>query len=181
MAVQRVVVMGVAGAGKTTIGELLAEQLGARFVDADDLHPPANVAKMAAGTPLDDRDRAPWLRRVRDELAGRAPVVVTCSALKRAHRDVIRDRVDATFVFLDVEREVVDRRVAERSGHFMKSEMVASQFDTLERPTVDESDVITIDADREPAAVVGVTVDRLGARHEVGRYGRNRSKSPPRK
>lgn len=161
---QRIVVMGVAGSGKTTVGRRVARRLDVSFVDADDLHPVENVAKMAAGVPLDDADREPWLRRIRDELAGSESVVVTCSALKHAYRDVLRTAGDVTFVFLDVGSDVILDRVADRHGHFMKSDMVASQFATLEQPRRDEHDVITVDAEPDLDAVVDAVVTTLVVR-----------------
>ncbi len=141
------VVMGVAGSGKTTVGGRIAFEFGVAFVDGDDLHPAANVAKMSAGEPLDDDDRIPWLARVADVLASsEAGVVVACSALKRRYRDLLRERCrDAghplTFVFLDVASEVVRARVASRPGHFMGADMVDGQFAALESP-IGEPDVV---------------------------------------
>lgn len=154
--------MGVAGSGKTTVGELLAGRLDARFVDADAAHPPENVAKMAAGVPLTDDDRAPWLVRMRDELASGRSVVVTCSALKRRYRDVLREAGGVTFVFLDADREVVRTRVDRRRGHFMKAEMVDGQFADLERPQADELDVVVVDADRYTDDILDAIVTKLG-------------------
>lgn len=141
----RVVVMGVSGSGKTTVGNVLAERLGARFVEADGLHPASNVDKMSAGTPLTDDDRWPWLDRIADELAD-TPVVATCSALRRAYRDVLRRRGDTTFVLLDIDRETAIDRLRSRADHFMGPEMVDSQFETLEPPHPDEDDVVRVDA-----------------------------------
>lgn len=154
----RYVVMGVAGSGKTTVGRRLAELLDAAFADADDLHPPANVVKMAAGTPLSDADREPWLVAVRDVLAGEPPVVVTCSALKRGYRDVLRTAGDVVFAFLDVTPAVAADRVGGRTDHFMPAGLVASQFETLERP-VDEPDVVTVEA----TGTVDEVVDAVAA------------------
>lgn len=146
--------MGVAGSGKTTVGRELATRLGAPFVDADDAHPPANVAKMAAGVPLDDDDRRPWLDRLAAELGGQEALVVACSALKRSYRDHLR-RVDGVrFVFLDLGPDEARDRVANRSGHFMGAEMIESQFAALQRPGPDERDVTTVDATADPASLV---------------------------
>ncbi len=142
----RIVVMGVAGAGKTTVALELAARLGARYVEGDDLHPPDNVARMAAGVPLTDDDRAPWLDRLASELAAGGDVVATCSALRRRYRDVLRRAGGVRFVFLDLDPATAARRAAGRTGHFMPPTMVASQFETLERPTADEADVVTVDA-----------------------------------
>ncbi len=137
------VVMGVSGSGKTTIGALLAGRLGWPYAEADDFHPEANVAKMAAGRPLDDEDRAPWLALIAEWIAeqqdsGR-PGVVSCSALKRAYRDVLRGgRPGVLVVYLDGSRELIERRLVARHGHFMKAEMLDSQFAALEPPGPDE-------------------------------------------
>ncbi len=139
--------MGVAGSGKTTVGGQIATEFGVDFVDGDDLHPAANVAKMSAGEPLDDDDRLPWLERVGDVLASsEGGVVVACSALKRTYRELIRERCrDAgrplKFVYLDVSSDVARRRVANRPGHFMGTDMVDSQFAALESP-IGEPDVV---------------------------------------
>lgn len=146
----RVVVMGVAASGKTTVGRKLAAELDHEFLDADAAHPPENVAKMSAGIPLTDVDRAPWLARLHDALAGSREIVVTCSALKRAYRDELRTAGDADtpvqFVFLDVPEAEIERRIRRRRGHFMKAEMVASQFEAFEPPGPDEDDVAVVDA-----------------------------------
>lgn len=134
-----VVVMGVSGSGKSTVGVELAGRLGVRFVDGDDLHPEANRAKMAAGVPLTDDDRWPWLDGVRDVLAaglsGDGGVVVACSALRRAYRDRLRAAgAGVRFAYLRVDRADVLARVSGRSGHFFPPALVASQFETLEEP-----------------------------------------------
>ena len=145
-----IVVMGVAAAGKSTVGRALAEQLGAAFVDADDLHSDANRAKMTAGVPLDDDDRAPWLDAVGAVLAGRgrlddgrgphaASVVVACSALRRRYRDRLRSLAPTTlFVHLDAAPEVLRSRAGSRIGHFMPPELLDSQLATLEPLAADE-------------------------------------------
>jgi gluconokinase len=137
-------VMGVSGSGKTTVGAALAQRLRVPFADADDLHPPENVAKMAAGVPLDDTDRMPWLHTIGDWLAAHAGSggVISCSALKRSYRDVLREAAPAQFfVHLDGSPEVVARRVAGRPGHFMPASLVDSQFATLEPLQPDENGV----------------------------------------
>ena len=146
--------MGVAGSGKTTVGVALAAVLGARFVEGDDHHPPANVAKMAAGVALTDDDRWPWLARLRDELTLDGDVVLTCSALKRRYRDLLRGAGDVRFVFLDVDATTAGDRAAHRSGHFMGPGMVAGQFEALERPASDEADVLRVDATGDVAGMV---------------------------
>ena len=139
-----VVVMGVSGSGKTTVGAALADALGLRFVDGDSLHPAANVAKMAAGIPLDDADRAPWLDAVGAVLAA-GPVVVACSALKRSYRDRLRAAApDLQLVFLDGSPALLASRMAARPGHFMPTSLLDSQLTTLEQPGSDEH-ALTVD------------------------------------
>lgn len=137
-----IVVMGVSGAGKSAVGSALAQYLGAVFIDSDSLHPQANVEKMAAGTPLTDEDRWPWLGLVGDELASNHAdgIVVACSALKRAYRDAIRAKAPSTvFVQLNVELPVLQDRVAQRPGHFMPPSLLTSQLETLEPLESDEA------------------------------------------
>lgn len=150
----RVVVMGVAGSGKSTVAEALAARLGLASLDADDFHPPANVAKMASGVALTDDDRKPWLARLCDELTARDDVVLACSALKRAHRDVLRRAGGVRFVFLDIGPATATDRIESRAGHFMGAGMVASQFEALEPPGADEADVVRVDAARPVRDVV---------------------------
>jgi gluconokinase len=157
----RVVVMGVAGSGKTAIGRRLAGRLGAQFVEADELHPPENIAKMSAGIPLDDADRWPWLDRIVVELAAAEKVVATCSALKRSYRDVLRRAGDVVFVHLDVDRATVEGRVASRRRHFMGPEMVASQFATLEPIGADETDVISLTETGSLGSTVSAALDAI--------------------
>jgi gluconokinase len=139
-----VVVMGVTGSGKTTVGMALAERMAVPYADADDFHSLENVAKMRAGVPLDDEDRLPWLRAVRDWLGAHREIgcVVTCSALKRAYRDILREKADVTFLHLDGDRETVRQRVAHRAGHFMPASLVESQYDALEPLEDDEQGVV---------------------------------------
>jgi gluconokinase len=130
-----VVVMGVSGSGKTTVGAALASRIDVDYADADDFHPPANIAKMSAGQPLDDADRGPWLAAIAAWMGEHRPAgaVVSCSALRRRYRDVLRSATpDAAFLHLDGSPEVVARRVAGRPAHFMPVALVQSQFDTLE-------------------------------------------------
>jgi beta-N-acetylhexosaminidase len=137
----KIIVMGVSGCGKTTIGALVARELGVPFVDGDALHPVANVAKMAAGTPLNDGDRWPWLAQVGKELAGAGGtgLVVACSSLKRSYRDAIRAQApDTLFLHLSGSREVLASRLKGRSGHFMPAALLASQLATLEPLDGDE-------------------------------------------
>ena len=144
------VVMGVTGSGKTTVGRALAEAIGAIFVDGDRLHPEANIAKMSAGIPLDDDDRWPWLAKVGGTLRQQpVPVIVGCSALKRAYREFITEMAGAPvlFIYLDGSRELISRRMHERTGHFMPTSLLDSQFATLEVPGKDENAIaVAIDA-----------------------------------
>jgi gluconokinase len=154
-----VVVMGVSGTGKSTIGRGLAEALGLPFVEGDDLHPDANVAKMAAGIPLTDADRAPWLDRVAARLD--EPVVITCSALKRSYRDRLRRAApDLVLVYLHGTRELLAERMAQRDGHFMPTSLLDSQLATLEEPAADE-DVIPVDIKLRPDEIVEIVTQRL--------------------
>jgi gluconokinase len=156
-----IVVMGVAGSGKTTIGRALAEALGWAFADADDEHDEASRAKMAAGTPLDEADRAPWLARlgalVTQWAAAARPTVLACSALRATHRDALRAAAggDAPlrFVWLDLDPPLARRRARTRSGHFFAPELVAAQYATLE-PPIDEPDVLRVDAALPPTLLV---------------------------
>jgi len=159
-----VLVMGVAGSGKTTVGLRLAKQLGAAFLDADDLHPAANVAKMRAGHPLTDADRAPWLDAVAGWLDAHAtgPAVVACSALKRAYRDRIRrGRDGVALVYLAASPALVADRAAHRPGHYWPAALTQSQFDALEPPDADEA-AITVDAGGDLDATVDAVLARLG-------------------
>ncbi|MBT2542323.1 gluconokinase [Streptomyces sp. ISL-44] len=147
MSSQRViVVMGVAGTGKTTVGRLLAEALALPYAEGDAFHPAANVAKMSAGTPLDDADRWPWLDAIGDWIRGRAGLgggVVAASALKRSYRDRLRTAApEAVFVHLTGARALVEQRMAARTGHFMPAVLLDSQFATLEPLQEDELGVV---------------------------------------
>ena len=153
-----VIIAGVSGSGKTTVGILLADRLGWRFADADDFHPAANVAKMRAGIPLTDADRGPWLRAIAawmdERIARGEDAVVGCSALKRSYRDrLLADRPDARMVFLAPDREVLARRLAARHGHFFPEQLLGTQLDALEPPAPDER-VLTVVPSDDPAATV---------------------------
>lgn len=167
-AVQHVVIMGVAGSGKTTLAEILTERLGWPYAEADDFHPEANVAKMAAGTPLTDEDRLPWLEAIRDWLteqtrAGRSSIV-TCSALKASYRDVLRDAEGRVrFVHLTARPELLADRMAHREGHFMPTSLLPSQLATLQPLAADE-DGIEIQVDVPPQEVADRTMKALGLR-----------------
>ncbi|MEV5341578.1 gluconokinase [Streptomyces sp. NPDC052676] len=139
-----VVVMGVAGTGKTTIGPLLAARLGVPYAEGDDFHPQANIAKMSAGTPLTDEDRLPWLDAIGGWADGRAGLggVVSCSALKRSYRDRLRAAAPGlVFVHLTGDRALIEDRMAHRRGHFMPTALLDSQFATLEPLEADEAGV----------------------------------------
>ena len=157
-----IIVMGVSGSGKSTIGALLAEKLGWPFADADGFHPPENVAKMASGQPLTDADRWPWLDAIAAHIgaarqAGQ-PVVVACSALRRAYRDRLRaGHGDLLFLHLSGAPEVIAARQAARQGHFMPPSLMASQFATLE-DTVAEPDAVTVSVKASPDEVVNAAM-----------------------
>lgn len=152
---QAVVVMGVTGSGKSTIGRLLAERMGWDFEDADVYHPEANIAKMAAGIPLDDRDRIPWLRTLRalidERIEADRSLVLACSALKQEYRDVLsRGRGSVDFVYLKGSPELITSRLQERTGHYMKPELLDSQFEALEEP----KEALVVDIGRSPEELV---------------------------
>jgi len=164
-ALRVLVVMGVSGSGKTTVAALLAGRLGWHFEEGDGLHPPENVAKMHAGTPLTDADRRPWLEIIAGVidrwLAAGESGVITCSALKRAYRDVIVDRRPGVrLVYLRGDPTLVGRRLAARQGHFMPASLLESQFDTLEEPAPDEHALI-VSVDGSPEEIVDRIVPLL--------------------
>lgn len=151
-----IVVMGVSGSGKSTVGAALAQRLRVPFADADDFHPEANVAKMSAGHALNDEDRYPWLDAIGDWLAEHcgAGGVMSCSALKRKYRDQLRKHCpQVRFLHPSGSPEVIGRRQASRPGHFMPASLLASQFDTLEPLEADEHGVV-VDVDQDIDAVV---------------------------
>ena len=162
----QVVVMGVSGVGKSTIAREMAAALGWRLTEGDDLHPASNVAKMAAGQPLTDEDRWPWLRSIgewmsAESAAGRSSVV-TCSALRRAYRDLLREgRPDVVFCHLDAPPEVLAERVRQRTGHFMPAALLASQLETLEPLGADEPGVV-VPAGGEASEVAALALAALG-------------------
>jgi carbohydrate kinase (thermoresistant glucokinase family) len=162
-----ILLMGVAGCGKTTVGHRLAAALGVPFVDADDLHPALNVRKMRAGTPLTDADRAPWLeavgREIADAAAGPRGLVVACSALKRCYRDRLRWAAPALrLVWLTGPSPLMRDRLNARTGHFMPPALLDSQLETLEPPTPDERPIVA-DIAQSPADIVAVIRRRLAA------------------
>jgi gluconokinase len=152
------IVMGVSGSGKTTVGERLAARLGWRYADADTFHPASNVAKMSAGHPLTDEDRWPWLKAIAAEIehvceAG-SRVVIGCSALKRAYRDIlVNGRDDVRIIYLDGTSALIAERLSQRKGHFMPAALLASQFGALEPPSADEHPV-TVSIDGSADAIV---------------------------
>jgi gluconokinase len=155
--VQIIVVMGVAGSGKTTVGTRLAEAMHCAYLEGDSLHSPANVEKMSHGIPLTDADRAPWLAaihaRLLDSFRHGESLVVGCSALKRSYRTVLADGVPITWVYLKGSPALIRSRLQHRSGHYMKADMLASQFDALQEP----SDALIVDVSPPP----GVIVERI--------------------
>jgi gluconokinase len=158
----RVVVIGVAGSGKSTVGRALAEQLAATYVEGDDFHSGANVSKMSAGSALTDEDRWDWLHAIRDAAADLDRVVVACSALRRSYRDVLREARHIWFVYLDVTPELTTERIAGRTEHFVGTALVASQFATLERPATDEADTLIVDARQPVSEIVAAIVTAVG-------------------
>ncbi|WP_051452194.1 gluconokinase [Actinospica robiniae] len=163
-----ILVMGVSGSGKTTVGNLLAQRLGWRYAEADDFHPAANVAKMAAGHPLDDADREPWLEAIGawiDEVsAAGEPAVVTCSALKHTYREILRTgRPQVRVVYLDVPFDVVAARLSHREGHFFPARLLETQYRDLEPPAAEDGVLsIPVDAATTPERIVDLAL-ALGA------------------
>ena len=149
-----VVVMGVAGSGKTTIGQLLADAIPCAFLEGDSLHSRASVEKMSQGIPLTDADRAPWLAAIHaymvDIYKRGGSVVVGCSALKQSYRAVLADGLPVTWVYLKGRQDLIQSRMLDRAGHFMKANMLASQFEALEEP----SDALVVDVAQSPDAIV---------------------------
>jgi gluconokinase len=164
--VAAIVVMGVSGAGKSTVGRLIAAQLDCPFRDADSFHPKANIEKMASGQPLTDEDRWPWLRAIaawiaEHRVAG-TTCVVTCSALKRAYRDLVTDnqRTDVRLVYLKGDIDLIEARLKVRTGHFMPPALLRSQFDALEDPRADEY-AITVPIDAAPEQIAESAIKAL--------------------
>ncbi len=157
-----VVVMGVTGSGKTTVGSLLARRLSWEFADADDFHSAANKEKIRHGVPLTDADRSPWIAALHDAIAkwvaGNRNVVLACSALKQSYRQQLWTGPEAKFVYLKGSYELIDQRLHHRKGHFADEHILASQFATLEEP----SDAVTVDIGRPPEEIVANVCRRLG-------------------
>jgi gluconokinase len=157
-----VIVMGVVGAGKTTIGRLLAEQLGWTFADADDFHPPANVEKIRRGIPLTDDDRHPWLESLRGAIAkwigAETNAVLACSALKRSYRELLSAGPEVRFVFLKGEASLIAARLRARHGHFADEKILASQLADLEEP----EGAVLVDIAQTPPEIVAEVRGKLG-------------------
>jgi gluconokinase len=172
------IVMGVSGSGKSTVGDVLARRLGWRFEDGDRFHPAANVAKMSAGRPLTDEDRWPWLQAIADEIdrvgAAGERAVIACSALKRAYRDIlVHGRDDVRIVYLDGTQDLIAARLAARKGHFMPPGLLASQFNTLE-PPADNENPVTVSIDAPVEAIVDEIVRQLRLGPDSDANSRNR-------
>lgn len=153
-----IITMGVTGCGKTTVGQLLAEELGWEFYDADNFHPTENVEKMRRGQSLDDNDRVPWLeslnRVLRKSSNQKQSAVLACSALKKTYRDIISsDLNQICFVFLNGDYELINKRLATRTGHYMNPELLQSQYDTLETPGLEEN-FICVNIGGSPQSIV---------------------------
>jgi len=159
-----VIVMGVSGSGKSSIGILLAKMLDLPYVEGDELHPKSNVEKMSKGTPLTDEDRWPWLDVIGERLAESAStgIVITCSALKKSYRDRLRNAAGGklAFVFLDGSKELLSERMGHRTGHFMPASLLETQLATLERPDKEDG-VVTVDIDATPQAIAQAAADKL--------------------
>jgi gluconokinase len=156
-----IVVMGVAGCGKSSVGMRLAEVLGLPYQEGDDLHPQANIAKMSAGTPLNDEDRWPWLDRIGEILVDHASdgIVLTCSSLRKTYRDRLRAAAggNLAFVFLEGSKALLTQRMGNREGHFMPTSLLESQLATLERPDA-ENGVVVVDIDNTPEMIADLSI-----------------------
>lgn len=163
MTALRLIIMGVAGCGKSSVGAALGASLDVSYLDGDDLQPAANVAKMRAGAPLNDDDRWPWLDLVAQKLAMQAPLIIGCSALRRAYRDRLRAGAGAPvrFVHLTASRAVIAARMAAREGHYMPLSLLDSQFAALEAPGPDEA--MTISVDQPLPAIIAEILRKMGA------------------
>jgi len=156
-----IAIMGVTGSGKSTVGRLLARRLDWKFYEGDDFHPAANVEKMKRGVPLDDRDRRPWLKAIRESLRKEVDrgenAVIACSALKDSYRRMLQIRGKVIFVYLKASLPLIRRRLKKRTGHFMNPDLIQSQFDTLEEP----QEALQVDAGLTPGKIVHLIRKRL--------------------
>lgn len=156
-----IVLIGVTGSGKSTVGRLLAQQLGWKFYEGDDLHPAANLQKMRRGLPLTDEDRKPWLKAIQNAIRAaiekRENAVIACSALKESYRNMLRVDGEVVFVYLKADSPLIQQRLKKRIGHFMNPVLIQSQFDTLEEPT----QAVQIDAALPAAEIVQLIRDQL--------------------
>jgi len=159
-----VIVMGVSGCGKSTIGRQIADQLGVQFLDADDLHPPENKKLMSAGIALTDENRLPWLRTIRDYAQCREKqgltCIIACSALKKSYRLILNETQATRYVFLDGSKSLIQKRMHDRSGHFMPESLLESQFSALELPT-DETNVVVVGIEAEPPQIASTAITAL--------------------
>lgn len=153
-----IIIMGVSGSGKTTIGKLLSEALGMTFHDADDYHPKANKAKMANGEPLNDEDRLPWLHALRGLLLTNPMSVLACSALKESYRLILDPQGEYEWVYLEGDKSLIYERMDQRGGHFMKASMLDSQFEALEVP----QEALKISITETPEAMVEKILEAIG-------------------
>ena len=157
-----IIIMGVEGTGKTTIGKMLAEKLGWKFYDADDYHPVANIEKMRNGIPLDDEERRPWLNEIRNlinsSLNGNEPSIIACSALKNSYREFLKqNKEQIIFVYLKGDKNTISKRLASRKGHFAGTQLLESQLRTLEEP----EGVITADISKRPEVIADSIIEKL--------------------
>jgi len=159
-----VIVMGVSGCGKSTVGAQIARQLSVEFLDADDLHPPENKKRMSDGIPLTDENRLPWLKTVRDYANTRnqngITCIIACSALKKSYRDILNQTQPTSYVFLNGAKPLIRKRMQERSGHFMPESLLDSQLKTLELPT-GEANVVCLGIEDKPAKIATAAIAAL--------------------
>lgn len=157
------ILMGVSGSGKSAVASEVAHQLNAAFLDGDFLHPRCNIMKMASGEPLNDEDRKPWLKALNDaafamQRTNKVSLIV-CSALKKVYRDQLRDgNPNLSFIYMKGDFEVIENRLKARKGHFFKTQMLVTQFETLEEPKTDEEDVLVVNIDQSLEGVVASTI-----------------------
>jgi len=152
-----IIIMGVSGSGKTTIGHMVADRLGKTFLDADDFHPEENKTKMANGIPLNDDDRLPWLQTLKEQLISAPGVVLACSALKASYRFILDPNHAYSWIYLDGSKELIFERLKKRAGHYMKENLLDSQFETLEVP----ADALKVSIDQHPDEILSVILKSL--------------------